>query len=250
MNNCREYGDLPFCAIVVHGGPGAPGCCAGICRGLADNFGVLEYLQSKNSIEELLDELCGVILHYQLDKVILIGHSWGAWLSYIFAAKYPQYVSKLILVSCGPFKVNYYYQLVEARSIKIMPEEQKEDIRAANLYSDDLEYDPDHYCLLPNIKADMIAFNEMQFNSLMNEVVSMRASGELLDYSRFIECPVIAIHGKNDPHPWEGVKVPLENRLNVFKMFLLDRCGHDPWKEYYAKDEFFHILKREIKSSE
>lgn len=112
-----------------------------------------------------------------------------------------------------------------------------------------MEYDPDHYCLLPNIKEDMIAFNEVQFNSLMDEVVSMRASGELLDFSKEIECSVVAIHGKNDPHPWNGVKMPLENRLNEFKMFLIDKCGHDPWKEYYAKDEFFTVLKREIKST-
>ena len=39
--NCREYDSLPYRAIVVHGGPGALGCCAGICKGLFDSFGVL-----------------------------------------------------------------------------------------------------------------------------------------------------------------------------------------------------------------
>lgn len=246
MNNCREYGSLPFRAIVVHGGPGAPGCCAGICRGLADDFGVLEHLQSKNSIDELFEELREIIIHYQLGKVILVGHSWGAWLSFIFAAKFPQYVCKLILVGSGPFEQSYYSQLVEARGKKVMPREQKEDIIAANLYFDDMEYDPDHYCLLPDIKKDMIAFNEEQFKSLMDEVIPMRASGELLSFSDNIKCPVVALHGKNDPHPWNGVKIPLENKINDFKMYVLDKCGHDPWKEYYAKDEFFSILKREI----
>lgn len=42
----------------------------------------------------------------------------------------------------------------------------------------------------------MIDFDEVQFKSLMDEVASMRASGELLDFSKDIECPVIAIHGK------------------------------------------------------
>lgn len=153
MIDCREYGSLPFRAIIVHGGPGAPGCCAGICRGLADAFGVLEHLQTKNSTDELLEELCG------------------------------------------------------------------------------------------------IAFHEEQFKSLMDEAVSMRASGELLNFSDHIKCPVIAIHGKKDPHPWRGVKEPLENRLNEFKMYVIDKCGHDPWKEYYAKDEFFAILKSEMECS-
>ncbi len=249
MIDCREYGSLPYRAIIVHGGPGAPGCCAGICRGLADAFGVLEHLQTKNSTCELLEELRGIILRYKLDKVILIGHSWGAWLAFIFAAKYSQYVSKLILVGSGPFELSYYPLLVKARSVKIMPKEQKEDLIAANLYTEDMEYDPDHYCLLPNIKGDMIAFYEEQFKSLMDEAASMRASGELLNFSDHIRCPVIAIHGKKDPHPWRGVKEPLENRLNEFKMYVIDKSGHDPWKEYYAKDEFFAILKSEMECS-
>jgi pimeloyl-ACP methyl ester carboxylesterase len=244
--NCREYGESPYKAIVVHGGPGAPGCCAGICRGLADTIGVLEHLQEKNTTQELVDEMQGIILRYSLDKVILVGHSWGAWLSFIFAAKYPQYVSKLILVGCGPFELKYYPLLVEARSKKGLTSERKADIQAANLYSPETEYEPDHYCLLPDIREDMIAFNETQFKSLMDEAMRMRASGELLNYSNDIRCPVVAIQGKNDPHPWEGVKIPLENRLHDFKMFVLDKCGHDPWNEYYAKDEFFAILKNEI----
>jgi hypothetical protein len=32
-------------------------------------------------------------------------------------------------------------------------------------------------------------------------------------------------------------------------MYLIDKCGHDPWKEYYAKDEFFTILKNEIENT-
>ena len=56
---------------------------------------------------------------------------------------------------------------------------------------------------------------EVQFKSLMDEVASMRASRELLDFSKDIEYPVVAIHGKNDPHLRKGVKIPLENRTNL-----------------------------------
>jgi pimeloyl-ACP methyl ester carboxylesterase len=38
---------------------------------------------------------------------ILIGHSWGAWLGFLFAAKHPTLVQKLILVSSGPFDESY-----------------------------------------------------------------------------------------------------------------------------------------------
>jgi len=69
---------------------------------------------------------------------------------------------------------------------------------------------------------------------------------KILNYADRIHCPVVAIHGKNDPHIVDGVKVPLESRLSNFEMYVLEKCGHEPWKEYYAKDKFFEILKKEL----
>lgn len=242
----RMYGNSPFNVIVLHGGPGAPGCCAAICRGIADEYGVLEHLQKGNSAEELIEEIRSMIKQFELDKVVLIGHSYGAWLAFMFAASHPQYVSKLIMVSSGPFEAKYFPRLIEARSKKEYPPQQIDDMKAANLYSPKMEYKPDHYCLFPNIQLDMIAFNEAQHIALMNEAQDLRASGELLAYANQIRCPVVAIHGKYDPHPYDGVKVPLENKLSDFNMIVIDKCGHDPWKEYYAKEAFFDILKSEV----
>jgi len=247
--NCREYGNKPYNVIVVHGGPGAIGSCAGICQGLSNDFGVLEILQSKNSIQELVDEMLDVIRSYKLNQVVLIGHSWGAWLSFIFTSLHPECVSKLVLVGSGLFDAKYYPQLVEAANVTIMPSEQEEDIKSANLYTPNMDYNPYSYCLLPDIPENSIPFNEAQFHSLWGEIQPMRDSGELLNYSDKINCPVVAIHGKNDPHVVDGVKAPLESRLSNFEMFVLEKCGHEPWKEYYAKDKFFEILKKELSHS-
>lgn len=246
MENCREYGSAPYKAIVVHGGPGAIGSCAGICRGLADEFGVLEILQSKNSIKELTEEMLDIINRYKLKNIAFIGHSWGAWLSYIFASTYPEYVSKLLLIGSGLFDSKYYPQLLAAVREKTMPDEQEKDIRDAGLYAPGMEYSPYSYCLLPDLPEDMIAFNEAQHNSLMGEIMPMRDSGELLNCSTNIKCPVVAVHGRNDPHAVDGIRIPLESRLSDFKMYVLEKCGHEPWKEYYAKEKFFEILKKEL----
>jgi pimeloyl-ACP methyl ester carboxylesterase len=39
--------------------------------------------------------------------VILIGHSWGAWLGAMVTARYPALIRKLILVSSGVFEEEY-----------------------------------------------------------------------------------------------------------------------------------------------
>jgi pimeloyl-ACP methyl ester carboxylesterase len=50
------------------------------------------------------------------------------------------------------------------------------------------------------------------------------------------------IHGDCDPHPAEGVRLPLVGRLADFRFHLLPRCGHSPWEERYAMDAFYGIV--------
>ena len=54
-----------------------------------------------------------------------------------------------------------------------------------------------------------------------------------------IKCPVIAIHGDYDPHPYEGVKKPLARVINDFNFILLEKCGHTPWKEKEVRKKFY-----------
>ncbi|MGB8951147.1 MAG: alpha/beta hydrolase [Candidatus Aminicenantales bacterium] len=63
-----------------------------------------------------------------------------------------------------------------------------------------------------------------------------------------IQCPVVAIHGDFDSHPAEGVEKPLSAVLKSFRLIRLKNCGHMPWIERQAKDQFYKILKEELQS--
>lgn len=115
MKNIRLYGNKPYKAAVVHGGPGALGTVAAIAHELSKDFGVIEPLQTGDSISELLNELDEVIAAHCDRPITLIGHSWGAWLVFIYAAKYPQRVKKVILVGSGPFEVQYVSDIANSR---------------------------------------------------------------------------------------------------------------------------------------
>jgi len=65
-----------------------------------------------------------------------------------------------------------------------------------------------------------------------------------LELGKKIRCPVIAIHGDYDPHPYEGVKTPLSHILRDFRFILLEHCGHRPWVERAARDRFYKVLKK------
>ena len=80
------------------------------------------------------------------------------------------------------------------------------------------------------------------------EAARMRVNGELISLAEHICCPVIAIHGDYDPHPAEGVQVPLSSRLTDFHFHLLPCCGHSPWMEQYAMETFYEIIVNELRS--
>ena len=103
MIGLRKYGDPPFKIVLIHGGPGAPGEMAPVARELSLKFSVLEPFQSADTINGQLNELKDLLEKNCSLPVILIGWSWRAWLSYIFASKFQEMVKKLILIGSGPF---------------------------------------------------------------------------------------------------------------------------------------------------
>lgn len=114
----RKYGKKPYNIVVLHGGPGALGSAAGLSRLLSGKYGILEPMQSKYSIGELEEELLDQIKANCPGKVILAGHSWGAWLAGLFAERYPEKVKKVILIGCGPLEEKYVLQIQERRKKK------------------------------------------------------------------------------------------------------------------------------------
>ena len=61
-----------------------------------------------------------------------------------------------------------------------------------------------------------------------------------------ITIPTVVIHGEQDPHPIEGIRLFLETCLGDVTFYLLPNCGHYPWIERQACDRFFAILKDAI----
>ena len=84
------------------------------------------------------------------------------------------------------------------------------------------------------------------YASVWPEAAELRRSGALLDLAASVACPVVAIHGAYDPHPPEGVREPLSRVVADFRLVLLAECGHTPWLERRARDEFYWLLESEL----
>ena len=252
----RKYGDEPFRVAVLHGGPGAPGEMAPVAIELSRDTGVLEPLQTRSTIEGQIEELKSVLENNWTLPLTLIGFSWGAWLGFIFTARYPRFVGKLILVSSGPFEEKYAAGIVAIRLGRLGESEKKEAAtllakmnanvpddrtlaRFGELISMSDAYDPLPQTVASNVSAGV-------YESVWEEAGNLRKSGKLLQMGTKINCPVVAIHGDYDPHPAEGVREPLTRVIKNFCFILLEKCGHHPWLESKARDEFYRVLREEI----
>ena len=104
----------------------------------------------------------------------------------------------------------------------------------------------DSYNPCPGEEEEHIEVRQDIYQGVWPEANELRRSGKLLQLGEKIECPVVAIHGDYDPHPAEGVKEPLSKVVKDFKFILLENCGHTPWIEQIAKNEFYEILKNQL----
>jgi pimeloyl-ACP methyl ester carboxylesterase len=260
MRNLRTYGDRPRQIALLHGGPGAPGEMAQVGRELSTKFSLLEPLQKAKTIASQITELNSAIeMHGDL-PMTLIGFSWGAWLAALYATSHPQNVAKVIIVGSGSFEEKYIADMHTRRLERLSVEERQElsDLmqaiasqnqggkqafaRAGQLFSKADAYDP-----LP-VESEVLDYQVDVYQSIWPEAAELRRSGKLLATTARIQCPVVAIHGSHDPHPAEGVRVPLENVLSDFRFILLERCGHKPWIERHARERFYATLHEELRT--
>ena len=262
MKNLRKYGVKPYQIAVVHGGPGAPGSIAPVARELSKIMGVLEPLQTKSTLEGQIEELADVLKEHADFPAVLIGHSWGAWLVYLVAARYPSIVKKLVMIGSGPFEQKYADNIAGDRLNRLSEAERIEFLNLVEIIDNPGAADKDkslakigalaakadtYDALPPEKEPEPLEVSEEINRLVWAEAKQMRISGELLSLGKKIKCPVVAIHGDYDPHLAEGVREPLTRVLKDFRFILLEKCGHEPWMERYARDEFYKILKNELK---
>ncbi|MHA1611303.1 MAG: alpha/beta fold hydrolase [Promethearchaeota archaeon] len=267
-SNYRLHGTPPYTLVVLHGGPGAWGEMAPVAQKLSDTWGVIEAFQTKPTLEGQLAEIRELVEKLTIDSgsVILIGFSWGAWLAYLFAATPfgQKRVRKVILIGSGPYEHKYYLELIKTRENRMNPAQKEQYSEILKSLQDPAVANKDAIISELGVLCGKIdQFDEeaveesfpiphfdldrsTHFQQALNEVIAMRQSGDLLKEAEKISCPVVAFHGDYDPHPADGVRIPLKKRLKEFRFFLLEKCGHKPWTEKNARSDFFQLMKSVI----
>lgn len=258
----NRYGKSPYKVAVIHGGPGACGSVACIALELSKKCGTLEPIQTKYNIPDLIDELHEQLRTVVLEPITLVGHSWGAWLIALYAARYPGFIKQLVMVGSGPFKMEYVPQMLkrrlnnltdsEAETFKLILSQLKDDsvedkdtllaaLGALAEKTDSYELEEDDG-ISNNDPIESAPLSAKMYTSIWPQAAKMRSTGKLIDTVSKITCPIIVIQGDHDPHPIEGIIEPLQERVLHIQAHVLPKCGHSPFREKFAKTQFYDIL--------
>ena len=261
MVNYRKHGKQPYEIITLHGGPGALGELKYLSQKIGKKYGVIEYLQTKDSIELLLKDINKIITENARVPVKVVGFSWGAWLAVFFAEQYPELVKSLILISSGPFEEKYSKNIQKNRFDRMDEKEKNlfkeveqkfsegKNVKLKQLNSFvDLMHKVDAY-QYKEINNNATNFQIDLYKKIWSEAAQLRKNNKLMKSLSKIDCPIKVIHGDYDPHPFQGVKEPLDKLDKDYQFELIKNCGHTPWKEKKAASDFYDTLFNFLQSN-
>jgi len=252
----RRYGERGPAVVVLHGGPGAPGYMAPVCRELASGFTVIEPLQRCSgqgpvTVRRHLEDLRQVIEMYCREvRPALVGHSWGAMLLLAYAAAYPGTASRIVLIACGTFDTvsrASFQHAVRERTTPAVAERLREVSRRvkdadARLCVMSRILEPLYSCdLLPH-QDETVQYDAVGQRETWSDMLKLQRNGIYPAAFTQIREPVLMLHGDTDPHPGEMIRDSLLPAMPQLEYLEMARCGHYPWLERHAKECFFAAL--------
>ena len=233
---------------------------APVARRLGQRFGVIEALQTEMSVDGQVKELCATIATHAVAPVKLVGHSWGAWLSMMVAARSPENIARLILVSCAVLEDRYARGMKSAIMARLSAGDRLEMDRLNAILNDpDVPnrntlqsalfrlIDKTEFFDRDDAPSERFETRAGIFDSVWPEAAALRTKGALLDIARAIRCPVQVFHGDYDPSPAEGVRAPLSAAVADLRFTIIKDCGHTPWRERRAREPFYASLEAALR---
>ena len=98
---------------------------------------------------------------------------------------------------------------------------------------------------LPHEDNDL-PFDARGHRETWNDAIRLQEEGREPAAFAVIDVPVLMVHGAQDPHPGELIHATLQTHLPHVELELLDRCGHEPWRERHARERFLELLERRL----
>ena len=254
----RRVGQGPP-AVALHGGPGADhGYLLPGFDTLADRRELVYYDQrggGRSPVardvpvgwQEHVADLEALREVWGLERLVLLGYSWGGLLAQLYATEYPDRVERLALVSPAPSwraaREEFERRFAE-RSLAPALEQERRALRETGLRERDpkayerrlFELAVVPYFYDPAKVRELTAFRVV--GRTQQEVWRSLGDYDLRPALRGLRIPAFVLHGRDDPIPIEASRETAAELDAEFQ--ALDRCGHCPHVE--RLDEFRRLV--------
>ena len=245
--------------LVLHGGPGLfHNILEPHFQSIAKKYQLIFYDQrgcgqtafptdtSTISVDNYVEDVEGIRNHLKLDKLTIIGHSWGGLLAMHYGSKYPGNLEKMILVAPAPANSDYTKETFGAMQDKRSSDESMELVKVMS--SKEFEQ-RDPKVFLDAIKiGDRVNFDDVNNVDKLYENVEFTTATannlllvnsimeknffefDILDQLSNITTPTLIIHGANDNIPFYSSQTTQEHLGNA-RLVVISKSGHYPFVE-------------------
>jgi len=243
--------------VILHGGPGlSHHYFLPHFKALTDEYQLIFYDQRASgnssravppetiSTESFVDDLEGIRKSFKLEKMSLLGHSWGGLLALRYALEYPERTERLILVDSAPPNAELDAVNFQAREERRSEDDVRKirEIMASEAFRK-LEAPAvrNYFQISEKVKFhDPAMIKKMEIDLDRDKIEKLVWVGQLMnphladydivDQLSSITCPVLVIHGDYDTIPLESSRL-IYRQIKGSRLLVLEDCGHFPFIE-------------------
>ncbi|MBB4926903.1 alpha/beta fold hydrolase [Kitasatospora kifunensis] len=193
------------------------------------------------SVDRCIADLEAVRRHYELDRISVLGHSWGATLALQYALAHPDRVERLVYISGTGLSWDWYPEYEARQNAALAPHQArltalaaKPELTDAERREQDLLYItadfPDPTTAPAHAEDQVTPWfpADPACNSAVNAETRSWDEQDLIKQCQALDVPTLIIDGSRDPRPRSAID-SLHRALPDVRRVVLERAGHVPW---------------------
>lgn len=224
--------------------------------------GQSSFTENQINLTTFVEDIETIRKTLNLDKMILLGHSWESFLAMKYAIQYPHAVDKLILLGAMPVSQEEFTQFIAEVTKRLNPiHELLKELESTDAY---LSGDPQtvekqlkmvfQTYLFDPANIDKLHFhltpegfkNGTKTFALLCQDIFLKPSDIHTDLKK-INTPTLILHGDADPISWNFAE-HIHQDIPKSRFVKLEQCGHFPYVE--QPDEMFANIRRFLRHIE
>jgi proline iminopeptidase len=176
--------------------------------------------------------------HLKLEKLSLLGHSWGAMLALAYAVEHPEHTDQLVLIGTGPIALDYLQvagdNLDHRRGMLHVRGElgEAQDLFELRPFFFD-QKKAEAFANRDRTGEKAVAVSHLIFSDLMKRGFDLRPG------ARKLQGKTLILQGRQDLMP-ESFVLEMSAIIPNSKLVFVERSGHFPWIE--QPEPFFAAL--------